>query len=111
MIGRILDFKLRAEGHLVDWVRTASAAEKLVRDGDVDLLLCDVTLEEDGRALCQRLVADGCTPRRGILLMPEQRDAQGRSRALAAGARDVVVKPFKPTVVAATVRELLGGPA
>jgi CheY-like chemotaxis protein len=39
--------------------------------------------------------------------MPEQRDPQGRERALAAGAREVVTKPFKPTVVAATIRRLL----
>ncbi|HUY23874.1 MAG TPA: response regulator [Candidatus Saccharimonadales bacterium] len=107
MIGRILEFKLKMEGHDLTWVRTAREAEDLLSRGGVDLLLCDVTLEEDGRELCRRLIRDGLEPRSGIVLMPEQRDPQGRERALAAGAREVVTKPFKPTVVAATIRRLL----
>lgn len=107
MIGRILEFKLTAEGHRLTWVRTASEAEALVRAGGVDLLLCDVTLEEDGRDLCRRLIRDGLEPPAGVVLMPELRDPEGRERGLAAGAREVIVKPFKPTAVAATIRGLL----
>jgi DNA-binding response OmpR family regulator len=108
MIGRILEFKLKMEGHDLVWVRTAAEAEAAVRKGDVDLLLCDISLEEDGRELCRRLIAEGLEPPSGIVLMPEQRDPVGRDRALAAGAREVISKPFKPTVVAATIRGLLG---
>lgn len=109
MIGRILDFKLGMEGHRVTWVRTAAEAERLCRDEThpVDLLLCDVTLEEDGRALCRRLVDSGLAPAAGVVLMPEQRDPDGERLALQAGARAVVVKPFKPTIVAAKIRGLL----
>lgn len=107
MIGRILEFKLKMEGHRLTWVRSAREAEELVGGGGVDLLLCDVTLEEDGRELCRRLIREGLEPPSGIVLMPEQRDPEGRDRALAAGAREVVTKPFKPTVVAATIRRLL----
>ncbi|HVB14396.1 MAG TPA: response regulator [Candidatus Dormibacteraeota bacterium] len=109
MIGRILEFKLKMEGHHLLWVRTAAAAEALVRQGGVDLLLCDITLEEDGRELCRRLIAEGLEPPSGIVLMPEQRDPEGRALALAAGAREVIAKPFKPTVVATTIRRLLTG--
>jgi DNA-binding response OmpR family regulator len=108
MIGRILDFKLGAEGHRVTWVRSAAEAERLCQAGGVDLLLCDISLEEDGRDLCRRLLASGQAPRAGVVLMPEQRDPQGERLALEAGARDVVIKPFKPTVVAAKIRHLLG---
>ncbi|MGA7172388.1 MAG: response regulator [Candidatus Dormiibacterota bacterium] len=108
MIGRILEFKLTMEGHNLIWVRSAGEAEALVREGGVDLLLCDVTLEEDGRELCRRLIAEGLEPPSGIVLMPEQRDLEGRDKALAAGAREAIIKPFKPTVVAATIRRLLG---
>jgi DNA-binding response OmpR family regulator len=109
MIGRILEFKLKMEGHRLTWVRSAREAEELVEAGGVDLLLCDITLEEDGRDLCRRLIREGFEPSAGIVLMPEQRDPEGRERALAAGAREVVIKPFKPTVVAATIRRLLDG--
>lgn len=109
MIGRILEFKLGTEGHQVTWVRSAREAERLCRAGGVDLLLCDISLEEDGRDLCRRLLAEGVAPRAGVVLMPEQRDPEGEASALAAGARTVVVKPFKPTVVAAKLRGLLEG--
>ncbi|HEY6537761.1 MAG TPA: response regulator [Candidatus Dormibacteraeota bacterium] len=111
MIGRILEFKLRMEGYDLAWVRSAAEAEAMVSAGGVDLLLCDVTLEEDGRELCRRLIAEHLAPAFGIVLMPEQRDPQGRDLALAAGAREAIVKPFKPTVVAATIRRLLEAPA
>ncbi|HUY54092.1 MAG TPA: response regulator [Candidatus Nanopelagicaceae bacterium] len=107
MIGRILDFKLSQEGHRVSWVRSAAEAEGLCRAGGVDLLLCDVSLEEDGRELCRRLLESGHAPRAGVVLMPEQRHPEGEREALAAGARDVVIKPFKPTLVAAKIRALL----
>jgi DNA-binding response OmpR family regulator len=107
MIGRILEFKLKMEGHRITWVRSAREAEDLVGAGGVDLLLCDVTLEEDGRELCRRLIREGLEPPSGIVLMPEQRDPEVWDRAPAAGAREVVTKPFKPTVVAATIRRLL----
>ncbi len=107
MIGRILEFKLQREGHQLTWVRTAREAEELLRQGDVDLFLCDVTLEEDGRELCRRILAAGLEPRAGVVLMTEQRDPEGKPRALEAGAREVVIKPFKPTVVAALVKGLL----
>ena len=107
MIGRILEFKLTQEGHRVTWVRSAAEAEALCHEGGVDLLLCDVTLEEDGRDLCRRLVASGSEPSAGVVLMPEQRDPTGEEMARAAGAREVVIKPFKPTIVAARLRALL----
>jgi len=107
MIGRILDFKLGMEGHRVTWVRTAEEAERLCRAGGVDLLLCDISLEEDGRDVCRRLLASGKAPRAGVVLMPEQRNPDGERLAMEAGAVDVVIKPFKPTVVAAKIRQLL----
>ncbi len=107
MIGRILDFKLGQEGHRVSWVRSAAEAERLCQAEGVDLLLCDVTLEEDGRRLCRRILDSGHSPRAGVVLMPEQRDPEGERLALAAGARDVVIKPFKPTLMAAKIRALL----
>ncbi|HUY60883.1 MAG TPA: response regulator, partial [Candidatus Dormibacteraeota bacterium] len=107
MIGRILDFKLGMEGHRVSWVRSAAAAERLVAAGGVDLLLSDITLEEDGCALCVRVLQGPRPPRAGVVLMPEQRDTAAQERARQAGAAALVLKPFKPTVVAATLRALL----
>ena len=107
MIGRILEFKLDREGHRVTWVRTAAEAERICREEPVDLLLLDISLEEDGRVLCRRLTGSSHQPRAGVVLMPELRSPDGERLALEAGARAVVIKPFKPTIVAAKIRELL----
>src|SRR5438093_1575979 len=42
-----------------------------------------------------------------VLVLTESRDAGAPARALAAGAAAAVAKPFKPTVLARTVNELI----
>lgn len=103
MIGRILEHKLVREGHRVTWVRDCSAAVVVLAVGDVDLALVDVPLERDGGEFMASVVA----PRAGWVAMVGQRDAASVARARAAGAADVVLKPFKPTAVAALVASLL----
>ena len=97
MIGRILEHKLSREGHAVTWLRTAAEAAAALDAGDADLALVDVTLESDGI----ELVAGRRRPVCGWLARDEQ------ARALAAGAGGLVLKPFKPTAVAAQVLALL----
>jgi DNA-binding response OmpR family regulator len=106
MIGRILEHKLVREGHRVLWARSAAEAEVL-RPG-VDVALVDVTLERDGVALAAGWSGEAA-PARGWLAMVEARHPEEADRAMRAGARGAVVKPFKPTVVAAQVRRLLDG--
>jgi two-component system response regulator QseB len=109
MIGRILEHKLVREGHRVTLTRDSHAAQAALEAGDVDLALVDVTLDRDGLEFMTEMAATIATaPRHGWLAMVEQRDAAAGPRALLAGAAGVVVKPFKPTAVAATVADLLG---
>jgi DNA-binding response OmpR family regulator len=104
MIGRILEHKLVREGHRVSWARDTLAAAAVLGGGDVDLALVDVTLDRDGVEFMSGLAA---TSRCGWVAMAEQRDGAAQQRARDAGAAGVVVKPFKPTAVAALVLELL----
>jgi DNA-binding response OmpR family regulator len=110
MIGRILEHKLRREGHAVTWVQSAAAAADILEGSaaSIDLALVDVTLECDGIDFMTRL-REHERPRRGWLVMHEVGDATARLRALANGARGSVDKPFKPTAVAALVSNLLEG--
>jgi DNA-binding response OmpR family regulator len=108
MIGRILEHKLSREGHRVLWAHSAEEADALAREEAVDVALVDVTLERDGVALAAAWEA-GTAPACGWLAMVEARHPEEAERACAAGARGAVVKPFKPTAVAAQVRELLAG--
>ena len=103
MIGRILEHKLSREGHAVTWLRTAAEAAAALDAGDADLALVDVTLESDGI----ELVAGRRRPVCGWLALVEARRRDEQARALAAGAGGLVLKPFKPTAVAAQVLALL----
>jgi DNA-binding response OmpR family regulator len=108
MIGRILEHKLRREGHRVLWARSADEAEAMTGAQSVDVALVDVTLERDGVALAAGWSGDRA-PARGWLVMVEARRPADALRASQAGACGTIVKPFKPTVVAAQVRRLLDG--
>jgi DNA-binding response OmpR family regulator len=104
MIGRILEHKLVREGHRVSWVRDCASLGAALAAGDVDLALVDITLDGDG---VEFMASVAETPRCGWVAMAEQRDAAAQARAREAGASAVVVKPFKPTAVAALVLDLL----
>jgi DNA-binding response OmpR family regulator len=104
MIGRILEHKLLREGHRVLWAHSAAEADSLC--AGVDVALVDVTLERDGVALAAAW-SGVSAPSCGWLAMIEARHPEEGRRAERAGARGAVVKPFKPTVVAAQVRRLL----
>jgi DNA-binding response OmpR family regulator len=105
MIGRILEHKLLREGHRVTWVRDTHAAHAALDTGDVDLALVDVTLDRDGLEFMTEMAA---MPRCGWLAMVEQRDGESALRAAASpGCAGVVLKPFKPTAVAALVLDVL----
>lgn len=104
MIGRILEHKLAREGHRVTWVRDCAALQASLRQGDVDVALVDATLDRDGLELMASVAG---TPRCGWLAMVEQRNPGAQRRAAEAGAAGVVLKPFKPTAVAALVLDLL----
>jgi DNA-binding response OmpR family regulator len=104
MIGRILEHKLLREGHRVSWVRDAASASAAMQAGDVDLALVDVTLDRDGVEFMSDMAT---TPRCGWVAMVEHRDVASPLRARRAGAAAVVLKPFKPTAVAALVLDLL----
>ena len=108
MIGRILQHKLVREGHRVTLVRDTHAAQAALERGDVELALVDVTLDRDGlEFMSEMTTTPGARPGCGWVAMVEQRDAESQQRATLAGAAAVVIKPFKPTAVAALVVDLL----
>jgi len=98
MVGRILEHKLRREGHAVTWLRAPGPATP-----DSDVALVEVDLGGDSRVW----MAEGAAPRVGWFAICEHDDDQAEQRAVRAGAAGVIRKPFKPTEVAAQVRTLL----
>lgn len=105
MIGRILSEKLTREGYQVSRVATVAGLTSALATSDVALV--DATLDGDGIDAMQRLASSGIRPRAGWFAMLESRAADQGIRAVRAGAAGVIIKPFKPTAVAAKVATLL----
>ena len=103
------DFVARALGEDGLEVRTASRAEtarKLVRDGEVDLVVLDVGLPgASGLDLCAELRREeSLVP---ILMLTARTDVASRVEGLEAGADDYLGKPFALAELRARVRALL----
>jgi DNA-binding response OmpR family regulator len=105
MIGRILAEKLTREGHAVQRASTTTALADAL--GSCDIALVDMTLDDDGIDVMRRLGGSGVRPRIGWFAMLESRSAGDGARAVQAGAAGVILKPFKPTAVAAKVTALV----
>jgi DNA-binding response OmpR family regulator len=105
MIGRILAEKLTREGYAV--TRAATIEGLTAGLASADIALVDCTLDGDGIDAMSRLAGAGIGPRAGWFAMLESRASADGGRAIVAGAAGVIIKPFKPTAVAAKVAALL----
>ncbi len=103
MIGDTLRAALRMEGHAVDWVRDAAAAEGTLASERFDLVLLDLGLPQgNGLDVLRALRARGdATP----VIVLTARDGPGdRVAGLDAGADDYLVKPFELDELGARIR-------
>jgi DNA-binding response OmpR family regulator len=106
MIGDTLRAALRMEGHAVDWVRDAAAAEGTLASERFDLVLLDLGLPQgNGLDVLRSLRARGdATP----VIVLTARDGPGdRVAGLDAGADDYLVKPFELDELGARIRAVM----
>ncbi len=106
MIGDSLRAALRMEGHAVDWVRDAEAAQSTLASERFDLALLDLGLPRgSGMEVLRALRARGdATP----VIVLTARDGPGdRVAGLDAGADDYLVKPFELDELGARIRAVL----
>ncbi|MBX3645130.1 MAG: response regulator transcription factor [Rubrivivax sp.] len=106
MIGDTLRAALRMEGHAVDWVRDAAAAQSTLASERFDLLLLDLGLPQgSGLDVLRAARARGdSTP----VIVLTARDGPGdRVAGLDAGADDYLVKPFDLDELSARIRAVL----
>jgi two-component system OmpR family response regulator/two-component system response regulator QseB len=106
MIGESLRQALRLEGHAVDWVYDAEAADATLAAERFDLLLLDLGLPRgSGLDVLKRLRSRGD---RVPAIVITARDAlEDRVAGLDAGADDYVVKPFELDELTARMRAVL----
>jgi two-component system KDP operon response regulator KdpE len=87
----------------------ASVREALdaARDERPDVALIDLTLPDgDGLEIVRTLAEEGRAPRASVALTGHD-DPDTEARCLAAGCRAVLVKPVRPSVLVAGLREWL----
>ena len=83
---------LEETGHRVSDASTVTGAARTMRADPPDLVLLDLTLtDEDGLSLLALLQA----PRPVVVALTGHDDPETRTRCLAAGCRDVLVKPIR----------------
>jgi two-component system OmpR family response regulator/two-component system response regulator QseB len=106
MIGESLRGALRLDGHAVDWVRDASAAQATLASERFDLVLLDLGLPQgDGLDVLRSLRArQDATP---VIVLTARDGVGDRVAGLDAGADDYLVKPFELDELNARMRAVL----
>jgi DNA-binding response OmpR family regulator len=102
-IGELLASALTANGHVVDWRRTAAGGIRAASTGSIDLVLLDLGLPDgDGVEVCRDLKR--VQPHSVVVMLTARRDEMDVVEGLEAGADDYLTKPFRMTELLARVR-------
>ncbi len=108
-VRNIIEFALKSRGYNVTSAIDGQTALKLIEDSQFDLVVLDIHMPIlDGLSLLKivRELPDGAAL--PILVLTTEGQEADRDRALALGATDYLVKPFKPTELLDRVEKLLG---
>jgi len=108
-IRRILSFKLERAGFHTVEAPSAEAAESVLEEHDVDLILLDVGLATptNGFDLAARLRRNARTERLPIILLTARGFAADVLRGREVGAAGYITKPFSTDEVVDRVRSLI----
>ena len=106
---RILSFKLRREGFITFEAESADAAEQLLSEQDVDLVLLDVALATptNGFDLAAGLRRNARTQYLPIIMVTARGFASDVLRGREVGAAGYITKPFTAEEVIRKVRTVL----
>jgi two-component system phosphate regulon response regulator PhoB len=112
-IRRILSFKLERAGFHTVEASSAEAAESVLDECQVDLILLDVGLATptNGFDLAARLRRNARTERLPIILLTARGFAADVLRGREVGAAGYITKPFSTDEVVDRVRSIIGAPA
>jgi two-component system, chemotaxis family, chemotaxis protein CheY len=83
--------------------------QKLERETDIAVVLCDINMPRmSGLELLERLKSTGHIDKTPFIMLTSESQPALIDRARKAGAKAWIVKPFKPTLLLATMRRVLG---
>jgi len=108
---RFYALALMADGFATEEAHNGFQALDKATTASPDLILSDIAVPGlDGIELCRRLRADPRTAAIPILAVTGHDDRHYPDRARAAGANQVLIKPFAPETLVAEARHLLNAP-
>lgn len=106
-IAKILIAKLTMEGYEVIWKRDGDSALEHILETSVQLVLLSTDLgKKNAWDVLRKLTSNH--PNIPVLMLLEQEEAEEEIRAKQEGSKGCIIKPFKPTVVAKTIKTILG---
>ncbi len=109
-IRKMIEVALKSKGHLVVTAADGQEGlEALARGDRFDLVILDINMPRlDGLSLLKTIRAKPAWAGLPILMLTTEGQEADRDSALALGATDYMVKPFKPTELLERITKLLG---
>ncbi|SEJ21313.1 DNA-binding response regulator, OmpR family, contains REC and winged-helix (wHTH) domain [Propionispira arboris] len=106
VLGKLIQYMLRKQGILTDWVQRGDAAYQQALENEYDIVILDWMMPvETGISVCRRLRMVGYQP--AILLLTARDAVEDRVTGLDVGADDYLVKPFEKMELLARLRALM----
>ena len=105
----VLELRLIEQGFEVKIARTAAQARKILADGEVDAVVCEIDLDlpDAGLALRESVLKDGGSRDLTWVVLTSKTDRQAAQRAFDQGVDDFVLKPVSSDIFAAKLRQLI----
>ncbi len=99
---------LTTKGYHVQGVATGTAALKAVAEDPPDLVLLDIMLPEmDGFEVCRQIKSSSQTRHIPVILLTAKKSPEDINRGKQVGADHYMTKPFKSSMVIASIERLL----
>jgi DNA-binding response OmpR family regulator len=106
VLGKLIQYMLRKQGILTDWVQRGDTAYQQALENEYDIVILDWMMPvETGISVCHRLRMAGYQP--AILLLTARDAVEDRVTGLDVGADDYLVKPFEKMELLARLRALM----
>jgi CheY-like chemotaxis protein len=106
---RLVDLSLQADGHETVFAVDGASAIGVARNSHPDLIVLDIGLPAgDGFTVMDRLNAMPILAKVPVIVLSGRDAAGDETRALAAGAKAFLQKPFNRDELVAAVRDVLG---
>jgi DNA-binding response OmpR family regulator len=108
-IAELLEYNLIRQGFEAEAVGNGEEGLRLAQEAEPDLLILDLMLPGlSGLDVCRRLKAAPATAAIPVIILTAKGEEEDIIAGFEAGADDYVTKPFRPKILLARVRAVLG---